>query len=232
MPKYDANLTFLFTSRPFPNCSAAAAGFRAVEYMSLYEHPPEDISRKLEDTRPEALFNLPADDWAAASDRQRRNRGKAGPSISVGSRSSSEPLPHPYPEFVTADFRLLRASKPLRLAARPPKLHCCLTPPLRKYRPSSARRSLKLTTPLAALATEALSSARLRDSLLSRRSTWPASTSPRDGASSAGTSVRSSRATRQLPVIELRRFPTMRKRQTTSPCGQPLRPPSDASKPF
>ena len=68
MPKFAANLSFLFTEQPFPErfVRAAAAGFKAVEYMSPYEWPARDIAEWLRDNGLEqALFNLPAGDWAA-----------------------------------------------------------------------------------------------------------------------------------------------------------------------
>lgn len=68
MPKYAANLGFLFTERPFLDrfAAAAKAGFAAVEYMSPYEHSSAEIARRLKDFGlTQALFNLPAGDWAA-----------------------------------------------------------------------------------------------------------------------------------------------------------------------
>ena len=68
MPKYAANLGFLFTEQPFLDrfSAAAKAGFRAVEYMSPYEHAPSEIAERLADSGlRQALFNLPLGDWAA-----------------------------------------------------------------------------------------------------------------------------------------------------------------------
>ena len=68
MPRFSANLGFLFTDQPFLDRFAAAAnvGFKGVEYMSPYEHDPKDIARRLADHGlTQALFNLPAGDWAA-----------------------------------------------------------------------------------------------------------------------------------------------------------------------
>jgi hydroxypyruvate isomerase len=68
MPKYAANLTFLFTELPFLDrfAAAARAGFRAVEYMSPYEYAPSEIALRLMDSGlKQALFNLPLGDWAA-----------------------------------------------------------------------------------------------------------------------------------------------------------------------
>lgn len=67
MPKFSANLTFLYTELPFLDRFAAAAadGFPAVEYVGPYEHPPEVIADLLKQHNlKQALFNLPAGDWA------------------------------------------------------------------------------------------------------------------------------------------------------------------------
>ncbi len=66
MPKFDANLTFLFNELPFLDRFAAArrAGFFGVEYMSPYEAPKEEIAARLRDNGlTQVLFNLPAGDW-------------------------------------------------------------------------------------------------------------------------------------------------------------------------
>ena len=68
MPRFAANLSFLFQEYDFFDRfeAAAAAGFRGVEYVSPYEHPPEVIAQQLEMHQLEqVLFNLPAGDWAA-----------------------------------------------------------------------------------------------------------------------------------------------------------------------
>lgn len=68
MPRYSANLSFLFTDRPFLErfAAAAKAGFKGVEYMSPYEHEPKDIvSRLIDHGLTQALFNLPAGGWSA-----------------------------------------------------------------------------------------------------------------------------------------------------------------------
>ena len=67
MPKFSANLTMLFTEHAFLDrfAAAARAGFSAVEYVSPYEHPPEKIAALLAaNNLTQALFNLPAGDWA------------------------------------------------------------------------------------------------------------------------------------------------------------------------
>src|SRR5256712_1730245 len=68
MPKFAANLTMLFTDRPFLERFDAAArnGFRAVEYMFPYQEDTDGIARALDRLKLEqVLFNLPAGDWAA-----------------------------------------------------------------------------------------------------------------------------------------------------------------------
>jgi hydroxypyruvate isomerase len=67
MPRFDANLTFLYTELDFPDrfAAAARAGFKGVEYISPYEYPKERIAELLErHGLAQVLFNLPAGDWA------------------------------------------------------------------------------------------------------------------------------------------------------------------------
>lgn len=67
MPRFSANLSFLFQELPFLDRLDAAAGngFHAVEYMSPYEYAVGEISSRLKKYRMEqALFNLPAGDFA------------------------------------------------------------------------------------------------------------------------------------------------------------------------
>src|SRR2546422_11683526 len=68
MPKFAANLTMLFSERPFLERFDAAArnGFRAVVYMFPYQEDTDGIARALDGLKLEqVLFNLPAGDWAA-----------------------------------------------------------------------------------------------------------------------------------------------------------------------
>ncbi len=68
MPKFSANLSMLFTELPFLERfgAAAAHGFRAVEYVSPYDYPAEQIAALLNENKlVQALFNLPAGDWVA-----------------------------------------------------------------------------------------------------------------------------------------------------------------------
>jgi hydroxypyruvate isomerase len=66
VPKFSANLSFLYTDRPFRDRFAAAAkdGFKAVEYVSPYDDRAEAIAELLQaHGLTQALFNLPAGDW-------------------------------------------------------------------------------------------------------------------------------------------------------------------------
>ena len=68
MPRFAANLTLMYTERPFLDRFAAAAGdgFTAVECLFPYEHAVEDIAARLQaHGLTQALFNLPPGDWAA-----------------------------------------------------------------------------------------------------------------------------------------------------------------------
>lgn len=66
MPRYSANLSFLYPDLPFLDRFAAAAadGFRAVEYAVPYVATPEVLAERLAaHGLVQALFNLPAGDW-------------------------------------------------------------------------------------------------------------------------------------------------------------------------
>ena len=66
MPKFSANLSFLYADLPFLDRFAAAAkdGFRAVEYVGPYGSPAEDVAAALRANElTQALFNLPAGNW-------------------------------------------------------------------------------------------------------------------------------------------------------------------------
>ncbi|GAP35185.1 2-oxo-tetronate isomerase [Piscinibacter sakaiensis] len=68
MPRFAANLSMLFTERPFLERfeAAAAAGFEAVEFLFPYEHPAEAIRERLLRHRLQlVLHNLPPGDWEA-----------------------------------------------------------------------------------------------------------------------------------------------------------------------
>lgn len=68
MPRFAANLSFLFTEVPFLErfAAAAAAGFRAVEFMFPYAWPADDIAGRLSAAGlRNVLFNVAQGDWAA-----------------------------------------------------------------------------------------------------------------------------------------------------------------------
>ncbi len=67
MPRFAANLSMMFTERPFLErfAAAAAAGFTGVEFLFPYDHEPGAIRAALDDAGLEqALFNLPPGDFA------------------------------------------------------------------------------------------------------------------------------------------------------------------------
>jgi hydroxypyruvate isomerase len=66
MPKFAANLTFLFNELPFMERfeAAAKAGFKAVEYMAPYPYAASELKAALQSNGlVQALFNLPVGDW-------------------------------------------------------------------------------------------------------------------------------------------------------------------------
>ena len=68
MPKFAANLSFLFADVPFTARfqRAAAAGFKGVEYLFPYDYPAGEVAGcLLENNLTQVLFNLPAGDWVA-----------------------------------------------------------------------------------------------------------------------------------------------------------------------
>lgn len=68
MPRFAANLTMMFTERPFLERfeAAAAAGFRAVEFLFPYDWPAAEVRSALDAAGLElALFNAPPGDWEA-----------------------------------------------------------------------------------------------------------------------------------------------------------------------
>lgn len=65
MPRFAANLSFLFTEHPMQErfAAAAAAGFGAVEMLFPYAHSPARLRDRIEDAGLElALFNTPVHD--------------------------------------------------------------------------------------------------------------------------------------------------------------------------
>ena len=68
MPRFAANLGFLFAELPFERRfgAAAAAGFAAVEFAQPYDREPREIAELLEaNALAMVLFNLPMGDKAA-----------------------------------------------------------------------------------------------------------------------------------------------------------------------
>src|SRR5829696_5025925 len=68
MPKFAANLTMMFNEVPFPErfFRAAKAGFKGVEFLFPYDHPPQEVAGWLQENRlVNALFNMPPGDWSA-----------------------------------------------------------------------------------------------------------------------------------------------------------------------
>ena len=68
MPRFSANLSFLFNELPFLDrfAAAARAGFHAVEFGFAYEYPPREIVARLEaNSLSQVLINAPPGDYAA-----------------------------------------------------------------------------------------------------------------------------------------------------------------------
>ena len=67
MPKFAANLTFLFTELAFLDRFKAArdVGFHAVEFMFPYDYKKEELVKRLHDNDLELILHyLPAGNWA------------------------------------------------------------------------------------------------------------------------------------------------------------------------
>src|ERR1700742_2972715 len=68
MPHFAANLSMMFTDVPFLDRfeAAAKAGFTAVEFLFPYDHPAEEVGKRLKSNGlTQALFNLPPGNWDA-----------------------------------------------------------------------------------------------------------------------------------------------------------------------
>ena len=66
MPKFNANLTFLYTEVPFLERfgRAAASGFKGVEYLFPYAFPKDALAEQLQKHKLEqVLFDLPSGNW-------------------------------------------------------------------------------------------------------------------------------------------------------------------------
>jgi 2-dehydrotetronate isomerase len=67
MPRFCANLSFLFTEVPFLDRfeAAAKAGFKGVEYLNPFEAPAGEIAARLKaNGLTQALFNMAHGDWS------------------------------------------------------------------------------------------------------------------------------------------------------------------------
>ena len=82
MPKFAANLSFLFQEHAFLDRFEAArrAGFRAVEFLFPYDlAPPAEIAARLDDNGlTQALFNLSPGGLGGRRARAHRAAGQAG----------------------------------------------------------------------------------------------------------------------------------------------------------
>jgi len=68
MPKFNANLSTMFTEVDFPDrfAAARAAGFKGVEFLFPYAFDAGELARRLSDSGLEqVLFNMPPGDWDA-----------------------------------------------------------------------------------------------------------------------------------------------------------------------
>jgi len=69
MPRFSANLSYLFTEVPFVErfAAAASAGFEAVEFHFPYEYAIDELAERIAAAGVEVvLFNLPPGNWAAS----------------------------------------------------------------------------------------------------------------------------------------------------------------------
>ena len=75
MPRFAANLSMMFTEVPFLDRfeAAAKAGFTAVEFLFPYDHPAEEVGKRLQAQRPDAGAVQPA-----AGQLGRRRKGFCG----------------------------------------------------------------------------------------------------------------------------------------------------------
>src|SRR6195256_2320820 len=68
MPRFAANLSMMFNEVPFLDRfdAAAKARFTAVEFLFPYDHPAEEVGKRLHGNGlTQALFNLPPGNWGA-----------------------------------------------------------------------------------------------------------------------------------------------------------------------
>lgn len=77
MPRFAANLSMMFNEIPFLDRFAAArdAGFDAVEFLFPYDHPADEVGKRLHGNGlTQALFNLPPGNWDAGEKDSRHCR--------------------------------------------------------------------------------------------------------------------------------------------------------------
>jgi hydroxypyruvate isomerase len=76
MPKFAANLTMMFNEVPFLErfAAAARAGFEAVEFLSPYDHPPEEVAPRLRaaELKTRVLDEVGYDGWVGCECRPAR----------------------------------------------------------------------------------------------------------------------------------------------------------------
>ena len=91
MPRFSANLTFMFGEHDFPDrfSAAAKAGFKMVEFAFPYDHPAGELKDRLRaNDLTQVLINLPPGDFAAgelgmANDPDRRDEFRQGVALAV-----------------------------------------------------------------------------------------------------------------------------------------------------
>lgn len=109
MPKFAANLSFMFTEVDFLDRFEAAskAGFKAVEYLFPYDYAPEELAGRLKASGlTQALFNLPPGDW---------EKGERGMAALPGRAADFEAAARKAVDYAVAlDCKLLHAMPGLR----------------------------------------------------------------------------------------------------------------------
>ena len=121
MPRFAANLSMMFTEVPFLDRFARAreAGFTAVEFLFPYEHPAEEIARRLRDNGlSQVLFNAPPGDWAAGERGIAALPGVAGRGVSVSAGVAT------FPRDAGDATGLIEAAKAALDRARSSGAHC------------------------------------------------------------------------------------------------------------
>ena len=97
MPRFAANLSFLYGEHAFVDRFAAAArdGFRAVEFAFGYDHERHELAARLADAGlVQVLINAPPGDLSAG---ERGLASLPGREATSGARCSNRPCPTPWP---------------------------------------------------------------------------------------------------------------------------------------